>query len=103
MHAGVLLLPGRGHFRDELGSARANPPAEVEQRPLCKDIEQQAKRHELERAAREAKSALSARERERERIAKELAAAERDVERARSAVERAEAKIAALASEAGDE
>jgi hypothetical protein len=90
--------------REHAEAQRARDAALAEKKRVAEErAKRQAKRHELELAVREAKSALSARERERERIAKELAAAERDVERARSAVEQAEAEIASLASEAGDE
>ena len=83
---------------------RARDVAMAEKRRVAEErARQQAKRHELELAVHEAKNELAARERQRERIAQELAAAERDVERAQSAVEQAEAKIAALASHARDE
>jgi hypothetical protein len=90
--------------REHAEAQRARDAALAEKKRVAAEREKRrAERHELELAVREAKSALSARERERERIAKELAAAERDVERARSAVAQAEAEIASLESEAGDE
>jgi hypothetical protein len=90
--------------REHAEAQRARDAALAEKKRVAEErAKRQAKRHDLELAVREAKSALSTRERERERIAKELATAERDVERARSAVEQAEAEIASLASEAHDE
>ncbi|HTA93409.1 MAG TPA: hypothetical protein VK745_27715 [Polyangiaceae bacterium] len=90
--------------REHAEAQRARDAAMAEKRRVAEErARRQAKRDELELAVRGAKKELLARERQREHFAKELAAAEQDVERAQSAVERAEAKITALASEVGDD
>ena len=73
--------------RDEAAAAAAKK-REAEAR-----AKREAARHRVQAQVREAKSELTERERARDHIAKELAAAERDVTRAREALEKAEAEL----------
>jgi hypothetical protein len=79
---------------------RAREAAAAEQKRVAEERAQRAaQRRELEAALRDAKAELREREHARERVAKELAAADSEVERARAAVEAAEARLAPVKSE----
>src|SRR6478735_470210 len=58
------------------------------------EAKRQAQRKKLQDDLRDAKAELREREHDRDRVAKQLASAEREVERARAAVEAAQAKLA---------
>jgi hypothetical protein len=81
-------------------AAREEAAHEAEKKQAAEaHAKKQAARKQLEESVHEAKRELSEREGEHDKLKKELAAAAREVERARTAVEHAQAKLAALERE----
>ncbi|HWZ91328.1 MAG TPA: hypothetical protein VNW92_20845 [Polyangiaceae bacterium] len=79
---------------------QAREAAAAEKKRVAEERAQRAaERKDAEAALRDAKAELREREHARERVAKELAAADSEVTRARAAVEAAEARLAAVKSE----
>jgi len=98
-HDDAERKPARADATAESARAReaAAAAAAAEQRRAAEQrAEREAGRRQLDEAVRDARGELAARERERERLAQELAASERKVEQARAALHAAAARRAAF-------